>query len=78
LTTRGPTGNNIKISEAVKKHQKKKNKEAAPAEDQDADTLKHLPFNGCSCNPESGEEQQKKGCINTQRWLRTAWKEDNY
>ena len=44
--------------------------------EQEAETLRHLPFNGCACNGPG--DQQKKGCRNAQNWIRLAWKEDNY
>lgn len=42
--------------------------------------LATLPYNGCGCNRQMdlAPGQQKKGCINTARWLNIAYSEDNY
>lgn len=46
---------------------------------EEAEILKTLPCNGCSCNGKaSSDDPQKKGCCNTARWLNLAYKEDNY
>ena len=60
----------IQISSAVKRL---KNQERETNE-QEIKILEFLPFNGCSCD----QQQSKTGCSNTQKWLKMAWKDDNY
>ena len=51
-------------------------------QEQEMKVVENLPFNGCSCNRDLGilteGAHQKKGCVNTFKWLQMAYREENY
>lgn len=51
-------------------------------QEQEREVLENLPPNGCSCNRDQGIKSegthQKKGCVNTAKWLKLAYEEENY